>query len=165
MTGASKYLMTDSYLYAGVLVPTSLSSLAFFPRIFSPVDCFFTILLLTWGFCQFACCLKDCADPPTNFCTSCFPEGPQQLYQCPPFLTYEPMFLSHPPVPNTGFGREQNAQFCVELTLLDFSTRILDPGIIFPPNYNLRPDNFSWLILGWFNIIECKLIPPKLFLF
>ena len=34
MTVGSKYLMSDSYLYAGVLVPTSLLSLAFFPRIF-----------------------------------------------------------------------------------------------------------------------------------
>ena len=130
MTVVSKYLMSDSYLYAGVLVPTSLSSLAFFPRIFFPVDCFFTILLLTWGFSQFACCLKDCADPPTNFCTSRFPECPQQLCPCPPFLTHKPTSLSHPPAPNTGFGREQNAQFCVKLTVLDFSTRILDPRII-----------------------------------
>ena len=76
-------------------------------------NCFFTILLLIWGFCQFARCLKDCADPPTNFCTSCFPECPQQLCPCPPFLTHEPTFVSHPSAPNTGFGREQNAQFCV----------------------------------------------------
>ena len=113
MTVGSKYLMSDSYLYAGVLVPTSLLSLASFPRIFFLIDCFFTILLLIWGFCQFARCLKDCADPPTNFCTSCFPECPQQLCPCPPFLTHEPTFVSHPSAPNTGFGREQNAQFCV----------------------------------------------------
>ena len=46
MTVGSKYLMSDSYLYAGVLVPTSLLSLASFPRIFFLIDCFFTILLL-----------------------------------------------------------------------------------------------------------------------
>ena len=56
------------------------------------------------------------------------------------------MFFSYPPAPNTetGFGREHNAQFCTELSELDFSTRILDPGIIFFSfkNHNLRPDNF-----------------------
>ena len=49
----------------------------------------------------------------------------------PPFLTDETTFLSHHPAPNTGFGREHNAQFCVELTELDFSASILDPGIFF----------------------------------
>ena len=64
----------------------------------------------------------------------------------PPFLTDDTTFLSHRPPPNTGFGKEHNAQFCVKLTELDFSARILDPGIIFffPKKHNLRPDNFFY---------------------
>ena len=41
------------------------------------------------------------------------------------------MFLSYPLAPNTGFGREHNAQFYTELTELDFSTTLLDSGIFF----------------------------------
>ena len=32
------------------------------------------------------------------------------------------MFLSYPLAPNTGFGREHNAQFYTEMTELDFSS-------------------------------------------
>ena len=60
------------------------------------------------------------------------PKCPGSSCQWPPSLTCEHTFLSHPPAPDTGtgFGREHNAQFCTELTELDFS-RILDPGITF----------------------------------
>ena len=73
------------------------------------------------------------------------PKCPGSSCQWPPFLTHEHTFLSYPPAPNigTGFGREPNDQFCPELTELDFSTRILEPGIIFFKNVNLRPNSFS----------------------
>ena len=117
--------------YAHVLVPTSGSSLIFFPRIFSPVDYFFKFCLSHEAYLNsYIVEKKNCADLPTDFCASCFPKFPGYLCQGAFIFNALAHVSFKPSRTNPGFGRKHNAQFCVELTELDFSTSFLDPGII-----------------------------------
>ena len=114
-----------SNLCADVLMPTSGSILNFFPRISSPVACFKKkrkkkFCLSHDASLSFHVVLKDCADPLTKLCTSCFSKCPQWLCQGFTFLMHEHTFLTYPPAPHTGFGKEQKAQFCIKLNWTRF---------------------------------------------
>ena len=74
---------------------------------------------------------KKCADLTTNFSASCFPKCPGYLCRGASIFDTWAHISFTPPSTNIGFGREHNAQFCIELTELNFSPSFLDPGIIF----------------------------------
>lgn len=118
--------------YGDVLVSTSVLILSFFPGISFPVDCFLKFCFSHKASLNFDVVCRDFADLHTNLHAS-FICAQGNYINGLHFNTQAHIFFSYSSKPNTGFVREQNAQFCVELNW----TRIVSQNSI-PKDHFLR---------------------------